>query len=65
MDCSTEDSRLGKRSLRSTATLGENTGGGVTKWFESAPSVHVRFYVKFAADCNYVHHFATLRANRH
>ena len=42
------------------ATLGNNTGGGVTTWFESADTIHVRFYVKFAADCDYVHHFCTL-----
>lgn len=55
---------LGKRSLRVRATLGENTGGGLTKWFESADRLYFRFYVKFAPDCDYVHHFATLRANR-
>lgn len=55
---------LGKRALKVTATLGENTGGGVTKWFESATTVFVRFYVKFDAQCDYVHHFCTLRANK-
>lgn len=55
---------LGKRSLRVTATLGENTGGGLTTWFKPSDSVFVRFYVKFAPDCDYVHHFCTLRANK-
>ncbi len=58
------DPLLGRRSLRVTATLGENTGGGVTKWFEPAPRVFVRFYTRFDPDCDYVHHFVTLRANR-
>lgn len=55
---------LGKRALKVTATLGENTGGGFTKWFESSEAVFVRFYVKFDAGCDYVHHFCTLRANK-
>ncbi len=58
------NSVVGERSLRVTATLGKNTGGGVTKWFESAPKVFIRFYVKFDPTCDYVHHFVTLRANR-
>ncbi len=58
------DPRLGKRALRVEARLGENTGGGLTRWFESADPVHIRFYVKFDAQCDYVHHFVTLRANR-
>jgi hypothetical protein len=55
---------LGRHCLRVEAHLGKDTGGGPTKWFESAPSLHVRFYTKFAADCDYVHHFVTLRANK-
>ena len=56
--------RLGNRCLEVTATLGENTGGGVTKWFASSPKVYIRFYTKFHSDCDYVHHFVTLRANK-
>lgn len=56
--------RLGQRCLKVTAVLGHDTGGGLTKWFPSADRVFVRFYVKFAPDCDYVHHFVTLRANR-
>ena len=56
--------RFGSRSLQVTATLGRNTGGGVTRWFESADPLFVRFYVKFDPTCDYVHHFVTLRANR-
>ena len=64
VDESATDARLGHHSLRVQATLGNNTGGGVTTWFESADTIHVRFYVKFAADCDYVHHFCTLRQPR-
>ncbi len=59
-----EQSLLGQRVLRVTATLGKNTGGGVTKWFEPSDRVFVRFYVRFDARCDYVHHFVTLRANK-
>lgn len=59
-----KESMLGKRALKVTATLGENTGGGVTKWFEPTPTVFIRFYVKFDTQCDYVHHFCTLRANK-
>ncbi len=55
---------LGKTCLRATATLGENTGGGLTRWFESAPTLHVRFYTRFAEGSDYFHHFVTLRANK-
>ena len=55
---------LGHKALRVKATLGENTGGGLTKWFESADTVHIRFYVRFDPTCDYVHHFCTLRANK-
>lgn len=55
---------LGKRSLKVTATLGKNTGGGLTKWFQSADRIFIRFYTKFDKDCDYVHHFCTLRANK-
>ncbi|MCL2744328.1 MAG: hypothetical protein FWE67_10805 [Planctomycetaceae bacterium] len=59
-----EDELCGKRCLKVEATLGKNTGGGLTKWFASADRIFVRFYVRFAPDCNYVHHFVTLRANK-
>ena len=54
----------GARCLKVEAHLGENTGGGLTKWFEPAPTVHVRFYARFDPACDYVHHFVTLRGNR-
>lgn len=55
---------LGNRSLRVTASLGKNTGGGFTKWFESENRLFIRFYTKFDENCDYVHHFCTLRANK-
>ncbi len=55
---------LGSRYLRVEAHLGQDTGGGLTKWFEPAETEFIRFYTKFAPDCDYVHHFVTLRANR-
>ncbi len=54
----------GRRCLRVEGRLGENTGDGLTRWFEPVDPVFVRFYVRFAPDCDYVHHFVTLRANR-
>jgi hypothetical protein len=58
------DEICGRRCLRVEARLGENHGGGLTKWFESAERVFVRFYVRFDPGCDYVHHFVTLRANK-
>jgi hypothetical protein len=55
---------LGQRCLRVEAHLGQDTGGGLTKWFEPADTVFIRFYTQFDAACDYVHHFVTLRANR-
>ncbi|MFN0126804.1 MAG: tetratricopeptide repeat protein [Verrucomicrobiales bacterium] len=58
------DPLLGRRALWVEARLGQNTGGGLTRWFEPVDPVHIRFYVKFDEHCDYVHHFVTLRANR-
>ncbi len=57
------DSSFGQ-CLRVTSVLGRDTGGGLTKWFDPADTVYVRFYTRFAPDCDYVHHFVTLRANK-
>lgn len=51
-------------SLKVTAVLNRNTGGGLTKWFESADAVFIRFYTRFAPESDYIHHFVTLRANK-
>jgi hypothetical protein len=63
-DHSENQAHLGKRCVKVVATLNENTGGGFTKWFESADRLFIRFYTKFDPRCDYVHHFCTLRANR-
>ena len=55
---------VGKQCLKVTATLGENEGGGLTKWFEPADTVFVRFYTRFDEGCDYVHHFVTVRSNK-
>ncbi len=56
--------KVGRQSLLVTADLQRNTGGGITRWFPSSDRVFVRFYVRFAEDCDYIHHFVTLRANK-
>ena len=58
------DSSLGRQCLRVEAVLGRDTGGGATKWFESSDMLFIRFYTRFDERCDYVHHFATLRANK-
>lgn len=58
------DPRTGQRVMRVTATLGQNTGGGATKWFRPADPLFIRYDVKFAADCDYTHHLVRIRANR-
>ncbi len=63
-DRSADSPIFGNRSLKVTATLGENEGGGMTKWFPSASQLFIRLYTRFDAQCDYVHHFCTLRANR-
>lgn len=51
----------GARSLQVTATLGENTGGHLYKRLPlGVDKLHARFYVKFAQDAGYIHHFVTL-----
>jgi hypothetical protein len=64
VDQSADGIPVGHRSLKVTATLGENTGGGLTKWFPSSARIFIRFYTKFNPQIDYVHHFCTLRANK-
>ena len=55
----------GKRSLWMTATLGENTGGHLYRRLpRGVDRAYARFYVKFPADTDYVHHFVTLGGYR-
>jgi hypothetical protein len=63
VDSSNDRAPVGRRSMQVTAQLGKNTGGGVTKWFEPREQLFIRFYTKFDEQCDYVHHFCTLRAN--
>lgn len=49
---------FGRYACRMTATRGKNDGGGLIKWLPSGQDhLHARFYVKFAEDAGYVHHF--------
>ena len=59
-----QDAGLGKRCVRVEAHLATDTGGGFTKWFEPSDALFIRFYTRFDAGCDYVHHFVTLRANK-
>jgi hypothetical protein len=59
-----ENELCGQRCLQVEATLGKNTGGGFTKWFDPPDRIFVRFYVRFDPECDYIHHFVTLRANK-
>ena len=48
-------------SLRMTATRGENDGGHLFRLLEPGyDRIFLRFYVKFAADAGYNHHFVSL-----
>lgn len=58
------DALCGKRCLKVEGRLGQNQGGGLTKWFTPTSPLFVRFYVRFDSQCDYVHHFVTLRANK-
>jgi len=56
---------LGHRCLRVEAHLDKDTGGGLTRWFDSSSdTVFIRFYTKFDPACDYIHHFVSLTANR-
>ena len=53
----------GEQALQITATLGVNTGGHLFRRFEQgAEKMHARFCVKFAKDCDYIHHFVHVAA---
>ncbi|MBI2924991.1 MAG: hypothetical protein HYY24_04705 [Verrucomicrobia bacterium] len=55
----------GKRCLQITAALGENDGGHLYKQLSrGVEKLHARFYVKFAEDAPYVHHFVHLGGYR-
>jgi hypothetical protein len=51
----------GQRSLEMTAILGENHGGHLyTRLAKGLDKAYARFYVRFAEDAPYIHHFVTL-----
>jgi len=50
----------GKHSLEMTATLGVDSGGHLYTIFPGVEKAFVRFYVKFAPDSAYEHHFVEL-----
>jgi hypothetical protein len=55
----------GHRSLQMTATLGTNTGGHLYRRFpRGVDRAFARFYVRFAEDADYVHHFVHLGGYR-
>jgi hypothetical protein len=55
----------GKRCLQMTATLGENTGGHLYKRLpREVERAFARFYVKFAPENDYTHHFVHLGGYR-
>lgn len=53
----------GRQALQVTATLGRNTGGHLFRRFQQGVErMHARFYVKFAPDIDYTHHFVHMAA---
>ncbi len=63
----TSDSKLafyGKHACQMTATRGKNNGGGLIKWFDKGQDeLFARFYVKFAEDAGYTHHFVHINGS--
>jgi len=52
------DASRGKRSLEITATLGHDTGGHLfAPLARPVDTAFARFYVRFAEDADYIHHF--------
>lgn len=48
----------GSHALQMTATRNRDTGGGLIKWLAAGQDqIFARFYVRFAPDAGYVHHF--------
>jgi hypothetical protein len=55
----------GKRSLQMTSTLGRDTGGHLYKRLDrELDTAFARFYVRFADDAQYLHHFVQLGGYR-
>ncbi len=55
----------GNQCVQMTAIVPGSSGGGLIKWFSPGhDTVYARFYVKFAKDAGYVHHFVHLVGGR-
>lgn len=55
----------GTRSLQMMQTMGQNSGGYLYTNFPGVDQAYLRFYVKFAPDHPYVHHFVELGGYAH
>jgi hypothetical protein len=54
----------GVYSLELSATMGKDTGGNLFSLFEKPhEQLYTRFYVKFAEDIDWIHHFVRMGAN--
>jgi len=54
----------GARSLEITAHKGQDTGGGPTKWFlPGSDEIYVRFFTRFSASYNFLHHMVFIGAS--
>jgi len=54
----------GEHACRMTATRGRDSGGGLIKWLgEGGNEAYARFYVRFAEDAGYTHHFVHLKGS--
>jgi len=54
----------GRQALEATATIGKNTGGHLFARFPRGyEQMYARFYVKFAEDIDYIHHFVHMNAD--
>ncbi len=55
----------GRRCLQVTATLGQDTGGSLYKLLpRGVDQAYARFYVKFAPESEYIHHFVWMGGHR-
>jgi len=54
----------GAHACRVTATRGRDDGGGLIKWLgEGHDEIYARFYVRFAEDAGYAHHFVHINGS--
>jgi len=61
----TLDVHRGRYSLQMSATMDKDTGGHLFSLFEKgSEQLYTRFYVKFADDIDWIHHFVRMTANQ-